>query len=119
MGAPSHVLALWSRWMLRQLSQSARYQALPSHQASHHAVHRTRGKLALVLLGRDGSVTMDVTKDSVNSPELSKSFPTLTPAQIERMKRFGEVRTVAAGEILFEQGDVDVPFFVLLSCGME
>ena len=62
---------------------------------------------------------MDVSRDSVNSPELSKSFPKLTPAQIERMKRFGEVRTVAAGDILFEQGDVDVPFFVLLSCDME
>jgi len=62
---------------------------------------------------------MDESKDSVNSPEPSKSFPKLTPAQIERMKRFGEVRTVAAGDILFEQGAVDVPFFVLLSCGME
>src|SRR5271157_4765079 len=62
---------------------------------------------------------MDVSEDSVEAREPSKAFPKLAPAQIERVRRFGEVKTVAAGDILFEQGDVNVPFFVLLSCGLE
>src|SRR5208337_4149419 len=62
---------------------------------------------------------MDVREDAVEAREPSKAFPKLAPAQIERVRRFGEVKTVAAGDILFEQGDVNVPFFVLLSCGLE
>jgi thioredoxin reductase (NADPH) len=42
-------------------------------------------------------------------------FPTLTPAQIDRIRPFGHVRHVKADEILFEPNDTAVPFFVLLS----
>jgi thioredoxin reductase (NADPH) len=51
--------------------------------------------------------------------DLAHAFPHLTPAQIARIRPFGKVRTVEVGEILFEPGDINVPFFVLLSGGME
>lgn len=51
--------------------------------------------------------------------DLGHAFPMLTQAQIDRIRPFGRVRTVEAGEILFQPGDGNVPFFVLLSGGME
>lgn len=49
----------------------------------------------------------------------TQTFPVLTTAQIDRIRSLGKVRRVVAGEILFEPGDMDVPFFVLLSGAME
>ena len=49
----------------------------------------------------------------------TQTFPTLTPAQVNRIRPFGEVRPVQPGDILFEPGDYNVPFFVLLSGQME
>jgi thioredoxin reductase (NADPH) len=49
----------------------------------------------------------------------SQAFPVLTAAQIARIRHFGKVRRVEPGEILFEPGDVNVPFFVLLSGAMQ
>ena len=46
-------------------------------------------------------------------------IPTLTAAQIDRIRPWGKVRHVEAGEVLFQPGDEHVPFFVLLSGGME
>jgi len=46
-------------------------------------------------------------------------FPTLTSSQINRLRSCGKVRKVEAGEILFEPGDTNIPFFVLLSGGLE
>src|SRR4051812_1687091 len=50
---------------------------------------------------------------------LTQAFPILTTAQIDRLRTSGKLRKVSKGEILFEPGDTDVPFFVLLSAGME
>jgi thioredoxin reductase (NADPH) len=49
----------------------------------------------------------------------TQAFPTLTPAQIDRVRQIAKIRTVRASEILFEPGDTNVPFFVLLSGAME
>lgn len=49
----------------------------------------------------------------------TQTFPILTTAQIDRIRSLGKLRRVTAGEILFEPGDMDVPFFVLLSGAME
>jgi len=46
-------------------------------------------------------------------------FPTLTPAQIERLAAHGRVRPVARGEILIEAGDPVVPFFAVKSGEIE
>ncbi|HXM69325.1 MAG TPA: FAD-dependent oxidoreductase [Candidatus Acidoferrum sp.] len=48
-----------------------------------------------------------------------EAFPVLTAEQINRIRPLSKVRNVKAGEILFEPGDSDVPFFVLLSGSME
>jgi thioredoxin reductase (NADPH) len=47
------------------------------------------------------------------------AFPILTAAQVERIRSAGRVREVEAGEVLFEPGDINVPFFVLLSGNLE
>jgi thioredoxin reductase (NADPH) len=49
----------------------------------------------------------------------TQAFPVLTEAQISRVLSCGTLRRVRAGEILFEPDDTDVPFFILLSGGME
>ena len=49
----------------------------------------------------------------------TQMFPTLTPAQIDRMRPLGKVRSVQTGEIVFEPNTIGVPFFVLLSGSME
>jgi thioredoxin reductase (NADPH) len=47
------------------------------------------------------------------SSRLEHIFPTLTPAQIARIKAHGRVRQVQQGEILVEAGARVVPFFVV------
>ncbi len=49
----------------------------------------------------------------------TQTFPTLTAAQIGRARLCGTSRKVDRGEILFQPGDTNVPFFVLLSGAME
>jgi thioredoxin reductase (NADPH) len=48
-----------------------------------------------------------------------EAFPVLTAEQIKRVRASSTVRKVEVGEILFEPGDSDVPFFVVLSGSME
>jgi thioredoxin reductase (NADPH) len=59
---------------------------------------------------------------SVSPPRASASFvryeqtfPTLTPHEIDRMRRFGEVRRYKSGEALFETGKPGPGMFVVLS----
>src|SRR6202162_3669090 len=49
----------------------------------------------------------------------TQAFPTLTAAQINRVRSGSKLRQVTKGEILFDVGDANVPFFVLLSGRME
>jgi thioredoxin reductase (NADPH) len=49
----------------------------------------------------------------------NQAFPILTSAQIARIRPVGKTRHVEKGEILFDVGDTNVPFFVLLSGAME
>ncbi len=46
-------------------------------------------------------------------------FPTLTPAQIHRIAAHGHMRTMQRGEVLIEQGDRNIPFFVVVSGEVE
>jgi thioredoxin reductase (NADPH) len=46
-------------------------------------------------------------------------FPTLMPAQIRRIAAHGQRRKVRKGEILVEQGDKAIPFFVVLAGELE
>jgi thioredoxin reductase (NADPH) len=49
----------------------------------------------------------------------TQAFPTLTVAQIDRIRPLATPRNVKIGDILFEPNDTSVPFFVLLSGRME
>ncbi|WJR79068.1 FAD-dependent oxidoreductase [Bradyrhizobium sp. NP1] len=59
--------------------------------------------------GASGAVSVRV----FSRPE--QTFPTLTPAEIARMRRFGEIRTFKHGECLFETGKPGRGMFVVLS----
>ena len=50
---------------------------------------------------------------------LEQIFPTLTPAQISRIAPHGHVRPMQRGEVIVEQGDRNVPFFVVVSGEVE
>ena len=53
---------------------------------------------------------------SIKQPDLqAEAFPVLRPAEIDRIRPYGTARTVRAGEILFEAGDLGIPCFVVLS----
>src|SRR5918994_579231 len=53
------------------------------------------------------------------SSRVEQIFPTLTPAQIRRIAPHGHNRAMQHGEVLVEQGDRDVPFFVVVSGEVE
>src|SRR6267378_2054147 len=48
-------------------------------------------------------------------PRLEQTFPALTPQEIARMRRFGDIRTYQHGETLFETGKPGPGMFVILS----
>src|SRR5260221_14346112 len=49
----------------------------------------------------------------------TQAFPILSVSQIDRIRACSRSRQGAAGDILFEPGGGNVPFYVLLSGGME
>jgi len=49
----------------------------------------------------------------------TQTFPILTKPQIGRLRPYGHVRKVEAGEIVFDIGATAVPFFVMLSGSLE
>jgi thioredoxin reductase (NADPH) len=49
----------------------------------------------------------------------TQAFPVLTEAQINRIRPGSKLREVKKDEILFEPGDISVPFFVLLAGAMQ
>jgi thioredoxin reductase (NADPH) len=53
--------------------------------------------------------------DAYAFPRHEQTFPTLTQHEIERMRRFGELRSYKDGETLFETGKVGPGMFVVLS----
>src|SRR5882762_8636112 len=46
-------------------------------------------------------------------------FPTLTAAQVERIRAVGRPLTVPAGEVLIELGEQNTRFFLVLRGGIE
>ncbi|HZZ37601.1 MAG TPA: FAD-dependent oxidoreductase [Acidobacteriaceae bacterium] len=53
---------------------------------------------------------------SINTPDRqAEAFPVLTPAQIARIRSHASVRSVQAGEILFESGRAGMSCFVVIS----
>ena len=50
---------------------------------------------------------------------MEQIFPVLTSAQINRIETHGHIRAVQTGELLVEQGDTNVPFFVVINGELE
>jgi thioredoxin reductase (NADPH) len=50
---------------------------------------------------------------------VEKIFPKLTLTQIGRITAHGRTRSVKPGEVLIEQGDISVPFFVVITGEVE
>jgi thioredoxin reductase (NADPH) len=50
---------------------------------------------------------------------LEQIFPVLTPSQISRIGAHGHIRAVQTGDLLAEQGDTNVPFFVVMTGEIE
>ena len=66
----------------------------------------------------------DDTSDSrrglpLTSSRLEKIFPKLTQAQISRIATYGRTRSVQTGDVLIEQGDISMPFFVVITGEVE
>lgn len=55
----------------------------------------------------------------LTSSRIEKIFPKLIPAQIDRIAAHGHIRSVQPGEVLIEQGDTSVPFFVVITGEVE
>ncbi len=55
----------------------------------------------------------------LTSSRLEQIFPKLTPAQIRRIAAHGHIRAIQRDEVLVEQGDSAVPFFVVVSGELE
>jgi thioredoxin reductase (NADPH) len=55
----------------------------------------------------------------LTSSRAEQAVPTLTPAQIRRVVAHGNMRAIKLGEVLVEQGDSAVPFFVVVSGELE
>jgi thioredoxin reductase (NADPH) len=49
----------------------------------------------------------------------AQTFPTLTPAQIERVAAFGQRRATPAGELLYDVGDQNTRFYVVLTGSID
>ena len=66
-------------------------------------------------MGVDTATVNDSALAAVAFPRLEQTFPELTPHEIARMRRFGEVRHYKDGEMLFETGKPGAGMFVILS----
>jgi thioredoxin reductase (NADPH) len=60
-------------------------------------------------------MTMSAPTQSIIDTRRHQMFPALEPAEIERVRRFGEVRTYGAGEALAQVGDVGHGLTVILA----
>jgi thioredoxin reductase (NADPH) len=55
----------------------------------------------------------------ITSSRIEQIFPKLTLPQIARIEPQGHIRTVHRGDLLIEQGDTSVPFFVVIKGELE
>src|SRR5579872_5922945 len=51
--------------------------------------------------------------------EHDAAFPRLSPVQIDALRRWGHVRPIAPGDVLFQEGDRGFSFFVILEGAVE
>src|SRR5262249_5411257 len=68
--------------------------------------------------GREGTMP-PVPTPSIFDPRRDQMYPTLAPSEIERVRRFGKMRTFAPGEPLAEVGVGGVGLAVILSGAVD
>src|SRR5258708_13276279 len=66
-----------------------------------------------------GSMAEPTTPLPLTASRADQIFPRLASAQIERVATHGRRRAVRSGEVLVEQGDRTIPFFVVISGELE
>src|ERR1700722_15786386 len=67
----------------------------------------------------DSENTPDILTQSSLATRRDQMFPVLTGTQLARLQRYGQHRTIRAGEILAEPGDRGLPMWVVLSGSIE
>ena len=65
-------------------------------------------------MGQNEQDQTDKTAQMSRFTRPEQTFPTLTPAEIARLRHFGEIRTYKHGELLFETGKPGPGMFVVL-----
>ena len=65
-------------------------------------------------MGQDGTKRTDGDAQMSRFSRPEQTFPALTPAEIARMRHFGELRSYSHGELLFETGKPGPGMFVVL-----
>src|SRR5258707_10593394 len=66
-----------------------------------------------------GSMAEPTTPLPLTASRADQIFPRLTSVQIERVATHGRRRAVRSGEVLVEQGDRAIPFFVVITGELE
>jgi thioredoxin reductase (NADPH) len=69
-------------------------------------------------MGADGTAANQADANAIGAtafPRHEQTFPTLTPQEIARLRRFGDIRSHKDGEALFETGKPGPGMFVVLS----
>ncbi|UWU95896.1 FAD-dependent oxidoreductase [Bradyrhizobium sp. CB1015] len=66
-------------------------------------------------MGQDDTQRTDRDAQLLRFTRPEQTFPALTPGEIERIRHFGEIRTYADGELLFETGKPGPGMFVVLA----
>jgi thioredoxin reductase (NADPH) len=62
----------------------------------------------------DAPATAPAVLQNLTGQRMDHIFPTLTPAQVERIAAHGQRRSVRRGDVLVEEGRSDMPFFVVI-----
>src|SRR6266446_5791537 len=68
---------------------------------------------------KNEAIGPSITPLPLTASRADQIFPTLTTEQIDRIATHGTTRAVRVGEVLAEQGDTAVPFFVIVSGELE
>jgi thioredoxin reductase (NADPH) len=64
-------------------------------------------------------MTMSAPTQSIMDTRRHQMFPTLEPAEIERLRRFGEVRSYGEGEALAKVGEVGPGLIIILAGSVD
>ena len=115
----------------RSTPDAAAVQDAPSRAITSRSIGNlrpTRGKKSIYLCTRASTDRGDVCvterdQDSrqpiVVADPSDRRFPAFSPDVLEVLSEFGELRDVAAGDVLYRAGESSVDFYVLIEGGIE